>query len=843
MKGERTASGPVDLRLLLPALAGWGAAFWATAQGPAAATVAAVVTGALAAGSALALRRRRGVSGILEAPRRRVVVAGILAVAVASWVLACAAFRSTSRASGPMPEWIRQQALADLQGQLTGDPRAVASGRFPAPPRVAVPVRVRVAHVAGRRVAVSQPMLVLAPAGGGPGSWAAVTAGQRVSFRGRLCPTEPGSEPVALVSARTAPQRILPGGWPWRVADRVRAGLRAACADLGPDSAGLLPSLVVGDTAALPDRLEADLKAAGLTHLTAVSGANVAIVVGAVTWAAVGMGAVRQVRVTVAVLSVAGFVVLARPSPSVLRAAVMASVALAGLASARRPRGVPLLAGAVILLLGWDPWLGRNPGFALSVAATAGLLLLAPAWTDRLAGRMPRPLATALAAPAAAQAACGPILVLLAPSLSLVAVPANLLAEPAVAPATLFGVTAAVLSQIWPLGARWLAWSGSLGTDWIALVAHRGAAMPLAAVPWPGGLGGAILLAGLTSAVVGLTVRPALSDGPGSEPDSEPSGRGRSRGRGRSPGLRTVLVLALAVLVGWLWLPAAGRWLPLPGGRGPRAWSAVLCDVGQGDALIVRSGADRAVLVDTGPDPKVVDRCLHRFGVHHLDLVVITHLHADHALGLPGALHRRDVAGIWVSPLAQPASTADAVRRWALAAGTQPVQAWAGARGSARRDGWTVVWRVLEPRLPPEASGDPDAPDGTAVNESSVVLLIDIVGPAGRIRVLDLADLETGRQQGLAQRMRHGGDTLDGPVDVVKVAHHGSARQAGALYASCGARLGLISVGTGNDYGHPAGKTLGMLARTGIRVVRTDEGGDLVVDRSRQGLRVRATGK
>jgi competence protein ComEC len=148
----------------------------------------------------------------------------------------------------------------------------------------------------------------------------------------------------------------------------------------------------------------------------------------------------------------------------------------------------------------------------------------------------------------------------------------------------------------------------------------------------------------------------------------------------------------------------------------------------------------------------------------------------------------------------------------------------------------------LEPRLPPETSGDLDASDGTTVNESSVVLLIDVVGPAGRIRMLDLADLETGRQQGLEQRLHDGGDTLDGPVDVVKVAHHGSARQADALYASCGARLGLISVGADNDYGHPAEKTLGMLARAGIRVARTDEGGDLVVERSRQGLRVTASG-
>lgn len=841
-------------------------AFWGTSRSPDTVTVAAVTAAGLAsaAGALLARRRSRSRRWTCTASRPGLpgwLTAATLTLAVAAGVLACTAYRLSERTSGPLPGWIRDRATVELTGQALGDPRRVASGRFPGPPRVAVLVAVREASEQGRRVATSLPMLVLAPAGSGPGAWSAVTAGQQVRLRGRLAPSEPGDEAAALVNARGAPLRILPGSWPWRLADRIRAGLRTACRGLSPDSAGLLPSLVVGDTSALPDGLQEDLKAAGLTHLTAVSGANVAIIVGAVVWLSATAGAGRRARLAVSGLALAGFVVLARPSPSVVRAAAMAGVALVGLASARRPRGLPVLAGAVVLLLAGNPWLSRNPGFVLSCVATGGLLLLAPVWADRLARRMPRTLALALAAPAAAQAACGPVLVLMAPSVSLAAVPANLLAEPAVAPATLLGVTAAALSQVWPGAAHGTAWVGSLATDWIALVAHRGASVPLANVPWPGGLGGAGLLAGLTAGLIAATTERRWSrSGTAASATSAPAGATGSGAAAREVGTvagpvasprpfvpgahpwrttRPVLgigAFVLAATVGWFMFPLAGGLLP---GRGiPRGWSVAMCDVGQGDALVVRSGRDRAVLLDAGPQPDLVDRCLRRLGVRHLDLVVVTHLHADHAFGLPGALRGRDVAAVWVSPLPEPRGNAEAVRRWVAAAGLRPVAAWAGAEDGSGRDGWTVRWRVLEPRVPPTSAGDLSAADGTSVNESSVAVLLEAAGPGGTVRVLDLGDLETDRQDGLAARLRTGGETMGGPVDLVKVSHHGSSRQSRSLYASSGARLGLIGVGADNDYGHPSTSALAMLSGTGTRVLRTDLSGDLVVERTSAGLRV-----
>ena len=255
--------------------------------------------------------------------------------------------------------------------------------------------------------------------------------------------------------------------------------------------------------------------------------------------------------------------------------------------------------------------------------------------------------------------------------------------------------------------------------------------------------------------------------------------------------------------------------------------------------MVVRSGQDRAVLIDAGPVPALVDGCLRRLGVHHLDLVLLTHHHGDHVLGLPGALHGRDVAQMLISPLAEPAENAALVRRWAAEARIPLAIGWAGSTGvagmdgvageSAQRQGWLVRWRLLAPRDPPATGAGNDGGDGTTVNESSLVTELDAESPAGPVQVLGLGDLETAGQQELAARIGSGLDPLGGPVDVVKVAHHGSARQDPALYRELGARVALIGVGAGNDYGHPAPSALAMLHAAQLSAFRTDLAGDLAV--------------
>lgn len=216
------------------------------------------------------------------------------------------------------------------------------------------------------------------------------------------------------------------------------------------------------------------------------------------------LGAGRRGRAGAAAAALLGYAALAGLEPSVLRASTMGCIALLGLVGARRGAGLPALAAAVVVLVVVDPWLARDPGFALSVLATGALLLLAAPWARSWSRVLPSWLATALAVPVAAQLVCGPVVLLLSDGVPLTAVPANLLAAPVVGPATVLGLAATLVAPWWPVGAAALAWCGGWGTAWIALVAHTAAGLPAGTLPWPAGWVGALLLAGLTVAVLWL---------------------------------------------------------------------------------------------------------------------------------------------------------------------------------------------------------------------------------------------------------------------------------------------------------------------------------------------------
>jgi competence protein ComEC len=243
-------------------------------------------------------------------------------------------------------------------------------------------------------------------------------------------------------------------------------------------------------------------RVSGLTHLNAVSGENCAVVLAAVGALLRRTPLRRGWRIAVAAASLAAFVVLARPSPSVLRAATMGGAALVATSVGRRTQPMPLLSAAVLLLMLTNPFLSRSVGFALSVVATAAIVLLAPRWTDVLSRRMPRWLALAVAVPAAAQLACTPLLVLVFGQATPWAIPANLLAAPAVGPATVAGVVTALVATASPTMACVLAWAAALPAAWLALVARSMAALPGSAARWPAGPSGVGLLAALVATAV-----------------------------------------------------------------------------------------------------------------------------------------------------------------------------------------------------------------------------------------------------------------------------------------------------------------------------------------------------
>lgn len=352
------------------------------------------------------------------------------------------------------------------------------------------------------------------------------------------------------------------------------------------------------------------------------------------------------------------FVLVCRPEPSVLRAAVCGLITLLAIGTGRRRSLIPALAAAVLLLVLYDPWLARSYGFVLSVLATGALLTVAPLWSAALRRRrVPPRLAEALGAAAAAQAVCAPVVVVLASRVSLVAIPCNLLAEFAVAPATVLGFAALALAPVAIPVAQLLARFAGWPAGWIASVARTGAALPGAEADWPDGWQGALLLAALTALAV-------LS----------------ARRIARHPWVcsAAALLLILAVL----------RPVPLTRvltGWPPPDWVFAMCDVGQGDAMVLAAGAGDGVVIDTGPDPRLADRCLHDLGVTRVPLLLLTHFHADHVRGLPGVLRGRAVGAIQTTSLDEPPDQAAFVRRTAAAARVPVMRAAPGSAAASVR--------------------------------------------------------------------------------------------------------------------------------------------------------------
>ncbi|MBW8738255.1 MAG: ComEC/Rec2 family competence protein [Streptomyces turgidiscabies] len=826
--------GPTDLRLVPPALAAWATAALALDVPPDWVTGIAVVCSVIA-GVLLLARRTSEEPGPtpVRQPRwanwSRVSVAAVLLCVAAA--AASAGLHGADLRRGPVPGLSRQYAGVTAELEVTSDPRLTRpriQGAHAAPSAVLLDAEIRrIESTDGRTTATRTPVLVTVdlsakPTKRGPfrrsgaktapelerSPWLRLLPSTRLRVTGRLVPPLTGGERIAAVLRvrdRAAPMVVGQPSGPQRFAGRLRAGLRDATEDLPEDARALLPGLVVGDTSRVTPELDEAFKATDLTHLMAVSGANftilLALLIGPPALAqqverrglAPRLGLSLRMTALFGGALTLGFVIVCRPDPSVLRAAACGSVALLALATGRRRSLIPALATAVLLLVLYDTWLARSYGFLLSVLATGALLTLAPRWSPALRRRgVPPRLAEALAAAGAAQAVCAPVVAVLSARVSLVAVPCNLLAEFAVAPATVLGFAALATAPVAMPVAGALAWGASWPAGWIVDIARTGAALPGGGIDWPGSWTGALLL-GLCMVLVVFV------------------------------GARLLKHPWWCAACGVLLLLVVVRPAPLTRvitGWPPPGWRYAMCDVGQGDATVLAAGEGTGVVVDAGPDPVLVDHCLRDLGITKVPLVILTHFHADHVAGLPGVLRGRSVGAIETTGFGEPEDQAEFVLKEATARRIPVTRAVAGERRRTSDLDWEVLWPQPAP-----------APEPEGANDASVTLLVRSAG----LRLLLLGDLEPPAQRALlsspaAESVR--------AVDVLKVAHHGSAYQDPDLIRAASPRLALISCGADNTYGHPAPSTVAALRDGGAVVLRTDEDGALAVVGAGRELRV-----
>jgi len=696
--------------------------------------------------------------------------------------------------------WLREAHLADsplvrlsgrsveVWGTLAGDPK-------PGPLGWSAPIDVEVVFPSTpgwpAAVRVGDPVW-----GEGRGRPPPLQAGDRVAGSGLLQqPKGPFGDYVrhrGFAGAFSASQirfRGPPTNPLLRAADAVRGALRSSLRRVFPPrEAGLLMGLTLGDTSRLDPRVAETFRATGLTHLLAVSGENVAMFLAPILALVAATGAGRRTRFAVGLLAVGFFVLLTRAEPSVLRAAAMATLTMLGIFLGR-PRSPPaLMGGAVLALLAMNPTLVYAVGFQMSVAATAGMAVLAGPIADRLAS-LPRSLALATGTTLAAQAGVTPVLLYYFGAVPTVTIAANLLAFPAVGPGMILGLVGAAVGLVWaPLGVL-VARLALVPLGYLEALAERLARAPLPTITSATGRGAQLAVAFAAVAGAGWWLR---------------SGRGLSR-RGM-----VAVGVALPVLV----------WSSALGAGPPRALTVTFFSVGQGDAALIRSPGGAAILIDGGPDPSQVATKLAALGVHRLDLMVATHPHADHVAGLPAVLARIPV-GLVIDPGCPGDSPFYAEFLRAVRASGDPFQ-------HPHPGDVLTVADVRVDVLGPEhcwvgSSSDPN-------NDSLVLLVTD-----GGASVMFAGDAE---QQAQTEVLRDEAGHLHALV--LKVPHHGGATSLDQFFRAVGARMAVVSVGP-NRYGHPVPAVLAELAADGMRVYRTDRAGDVTVTFEEGRLLVRSS--
>jgi competence protein ComEC len=591
----------------------------------------------------------------------------------------------------------------------------------------------------------------------------------------------------------------------------ARDWLLAGLNQLVPEpEAALADGILLGVRSGIDPAINDAFARAGLTHVVAISGWNIAIVAALVAAAARPLNRLpsgRWLAALAAAGTVTGYVLVTGASPSVVRAALMAGALLLARLGGSRSHAISALMLAALLMVLAAPAVVWDVGFQLSALATAGLIWFGAAFEARLA-RWPALIREPVALTMAAQVTTLPVVLLNFERLSLIAPLANVVVVPLVPLVMLAAALAALVGatqDALPLVGDLLAWAAG-GTAWLylrlmVLAGQAAAAVPMASLD----LAAPAWLAAVWYPGLFLARRRI---------GAEPAGKPASDAALVAGGFVTRIARPLPLAVATLATVAVLTFLTRPDGR----LHLVVLDIGQGDAILIAAPSGETVLIDGGPDPDLTMRRLGErlpFWQRRLDVLVLTHPHEDHVAGLVPALERFEV-GTVLEPGREYENPT--YPRFLGLAHREPGVTFRVARagdviplGKAAR--LVVIYPTARDAEAPLLDGD--------INNGSVVMLLESNG----FRALLTGDAEAPVESQLLER------GLLGPVDVLKVGHHGSeSGTTSQMLAVLRPRIAIISCGTDNEYGHPHAVTLENLAAVpGITIHRTDLEGTVEV--------------
>ena len=657
-----------------------------------------------------------------------------------------------------LAELARAGAEVKLKAVVTSDPKLTTAkvyGSNLSRPQQSFLVRVQLLNHDNQQVKLRLPVRVLSK------YEIELIPGDVIALSGRLIVTKE-KRVAATIVLQSQPVIEVQAGALSKTLSGIRSSFRSQAASLGGDSASLLPGMILGDTSLQTEDFTRMMRTSGLSHLTAVSGANFAIVSALVFWLSRFIFPRLKYQIIITAIFLLLFLLLVRPSPSVLRAGVMASVILIARATGNSRNAVSALAAAIGLLILLDPFQSRDPGFVLSVLATSGLIFFAPPIVGLLKNYLPTWLAEIVAISTAATILCTPYIISLAGEVSTLSIFFNILVSPLIAPITIMGFIAVLTLPISVISTL-LTWLAERLARWIVIVASWSDYTPIMGL----NIGFLILLL----VVIFLSLRYF-----------------------KSRVLAAILLLSIAFTS---LLPR----FTFPG----EDWRLVQCDVGQGDALVLNLGQGSGILFDVGPDPKLIDRCLRLIGIRHLALILISHNHSDHSFGLSGALKSRRVDAIWTNDSVVIPDELSEIHKKVSA----PYLAEIGGNSME------VIWPLTNNL---DNTGFESLPgDGSQENNRSLVVLAKLNG----VSVLITGDIEPEAQRELLRRNQIGS------IDVLKLPHHGSRFQDAEFLSATARGVVLISVGSGNRYGHPDPELLRQLGDLGSNVRRTDVSGPI----------------